>query len=115
MQDVAPIDFSEPSLYITAHADERVGTPRVVGLEEWRSRVAECCVVGRPDDRLGEVVVAFVQPADGAQLAADELLARCRSNLASYKVPSEICFVEAFPRSPLGKIARSQVQTMAQG
>ncbi len=79
------------------------------------SRVAECCVVGRPDDRLGEVVVAFVQPADGVELAADELLAQCRANLASYKVPSEFCFVEAFPRSPLGKIARSQVQTMAQG
>ena len=85
---------------------------RVLGAD---SRVAECCVVGRPDDRLGEVVVAFVQPADGVELAADELIARCQANLASYKVPSEICFVEAFPRSPLGKIARSQVQTMAQG
>ncbi|MDE0580726.1 MAG: AMP-binding protein [bacterium] len=85
---------------------------RVLGAD---SRVAECCVVGRPDDRLGEVVVAFVQPADGVELAADELLTRCRANLASYKVPSEVCFVEAFPRSPLGKIARSQVQTMAQG
>ena len=85
---------------------------RVLGADE---RVAECCVVGRPDDRLGEVVVAFVQLADGVELAADELIARCQANLASYKVPSEICFVEAFPRSPLGKIARSQVQTMAQG
>lgn len=83
---------------------------RVLGAD---SRVAECCVVGRPDDRLGEVVVAFVQPAAGVEVAADDLLARCRANLASYKVPSEICFVEAFPRSPLGKIARSQVQSMA--
>ena len=85
---------------------------RVLGAD---SRVAECCVVGRPDPRLGEVVVAFVQPAAGVELAVDDLLARCRANLAPYKVPDEVCFVEAFPRSPLGKIARSQVQTMAKG
>ena len=84
---------------------------RVLGAD---SRVAECCVVGRPDPRLGEIVVAFVQPADGAQATAEDLLALCRANLASYKVPDEVCFVEAFPRSPLGKIARSQVQTMAE-
>lgn len=85
---------------------------RVLGAD---SRVAECCVVGRPDDRLGEVVVAFVQPANGVEVAAEDLLGLCRANLAAFKVPSEICLVEAFPRSPLGKIARSQVQTMAEG
>ena len=85
---------------------------RVLGAD---SRVAECCVVGRPDNRLGEVVVAFVQPAAGVELAVDDLLALCRDNLAPYKIPSEICFVDAFPRSPLGKIARTQVQTMAKG
>ena len=85
---------------------------RVLGAE---SRVAECCVVGRPDDRLGEVVVAFVQPAIGVEVTAEDLIGLCRANLASFKVPSEICFVEAFPRSPLGKISRYQVQTMAEG
>ena len=85
---------------------------RVLGAD---SRVAECCVVGRPDDRLGEVVVAYVQPATGVEVSAGDLVALCRANLAPYKVPHEICFVESFPRSPLGKIARSQVQTMAKG
>lgn len=85
---------------------------RVLGAE---SRVAECCVVGRADDRLGEVVVAFVQPAIGVEVTAEDLIGLCRANLASFKVPSEIFFVEAFPRSPLGKIARSQVQAMAGG
>ena len=85
---------------------------RVLGAD---GRVAECCVVGRPDDRLGEAVVAFVQPATGVEVNTGDLLALCRANLAPYKVPSEICFVEAFPRSPLGKIARSQVETTARG
>ena len=84
---------------------------RVLGAD---SRVAECCVVGRPNDRLGEAIVAFVQPAPGIDVRIEDLMALCRANLAPYKVPDEVCFVEAFPRSPLGKIARAQVQTMAE-
>ncbi|MYH72749.1 MAG: long-chain fatty acid--CoA ligase [Acidimicrobiia bacterium] len=82
---------------------------RVLGAD---SRVAECCVVGRPDDRLGEAVVAFVQSAPGVAVGAEDLIALCQANLAPYKVPDEVCFVEAFPRSPLGKIARAQVQAI---
>ena len=84
---------------------------RVLGAD---SRVAECCVVGRPDHRLGEAVVAFVQPATGVDVGGEDLVALCRANLAPYKVPDEVCFVEAFPRSPLGKIARARVQAMAE-
>jgi len=78
------------------------------------SRVAECCVVGRPDDRLGEAVLAFVQPAPDVEVGVEDLMALCRANLAPYKVPDEVCFVEAFPRSPLGKIARAQVQAIVE-
>ncbi|MDE0238425.1 MAG: fatty acid--CoA ligase family protein, partial [bacterium] len=84
---------------------------RVLGAD---SRVAECCVVGRPDPRLGEKVVAFVQPAAGANVGVEDLLSLCRVNLAPYKVPDDVRFVEAFPRSPLGKIARAKVQAMAE-
>lgn len=84
---------------------------RVLGAD---SRVAECCVVGRPDDRLGEAIAAFVQPAPDVEVGVEDLMALCRANLAPYKVPDEVCFVEAFPRSPLGKIARAQVQAMAE-
>ena len=83
---------------------------RVLGTD---SRVAECCAVGRPDDRLGEVVVAFVQPANGVEVTAEDLFALCRANLAPYKVPDKVCFVAAFPRTPLGKIARSQIEFLA--
>ena len=83
---------------------------RVLGAD---SRVAECCVVGQPDDRLGEVVVAFVQLASGVEASTEDLLAVCRANLASFKVPDEIKLLTGFPRTPLGKIARSQVKSMA--
>ncbi len=84
---------------------------RVLGADP---RVAECCVVSRPDPRLGETVVAFVQPAAGANVGVEDLLSLCRANLAPYKIPDDVRFVEAFPRSPLGKIARAQVQAMAE-
>ena len=48
---------------------------RVLGADV---RVAECCVVGRADDRLGEVVVAYVQPAAGVDVGVEDLIALCR-------------------------------------
>ncbi len=68
--------------------------------------VEACAVVGRPDDRLGERVIAFVQPADGVEVDADGLRQLCAEHLARYKVPDEIRFVEAFERTPMGKIRK---------
>jgi long-chain acyl-CoA synthetase len=79
---------------------------RVLALD---ARVVDSCVVGRPDPRWGEVVVAVVQVADGAEVTEAELVALCRTQVAAYKVPAEICFTEALPRGPLGKIARGEV------
>ncbi len=75
-------------------------------------RVVACAVVGRPDPRLGERVVAFVQTAPGAKVAAEELLARCREELARYKVPEEIRFVDAMPRTPMGKIRKPELRRL---
>lgn len=69
--------------------------------------VAACAVVGRPDDRLGERVVAFVQPAEGATLDLEALRAHCAANLARYKVPEEFHVVEAFERNAMGKIVKA--------
>jgi acyl-CoA synthetase (AMP-forming)/AMP-acid ligase II len=74
------------------------------------ARVAACAVVGRPDERLGEVPVAFVQRADGGEGSDDALAAdlrrRCETELARYKVPVEFVFVDAFPRNAMGKIVK---------
>jgi len=70
-------------------------------------RVAACAVIGRPDDRLGERIVAFVELAPGASGDADGLLEHCRINLARYKVPESITFVERFDRTPMGKIRKT--------
>ncbi|HEU5301497.1 MAG TPA: AMP-binding protein [Acidimicrobiia bacterium] len=72
--------------------------------------VAACAVVGRPDDRLGERVVAFVQPADGTKLDIEALRAHCTANLARYKVPEEFHAVDSFERNAMGKIVKGRLR-----
>ena len=56
-------------------------------------------VVGKPDERYGEVAVAFVELLPGAQATADDLIAFCKGRLASFKVPREVRFVTEWPMS----------------
>lgn len=76
-------------------------------------RVAECALVARPDERLGERTVAFVELERGATVAPGELERHCGAHLAAYKVPDEIRVVDAMPRSPLGKVQRSTLSEWA--
>jgi long-chain acyl-CoA synthetase len=75
--------------------------------------VAAAAVVGRPDDRLGEEVVAFIalRPDRGATVA--ELTAYARENLAATKYPREIRIVEAIPLTSVGKVDRKRVRALA--
>jgi acyl-CoA synthetase (AMP-forming)/AMP-acid ligase II len=65
--------------------------------------VEDAVVVGVPDERWGERVVAVVQPASGAVPTLEDLQAHCRGLLAGYKVPRGLVLVERVERSPAGK------------
>ncbi|MEZ5245658.1 MAG: AMP-binding protein [Acidimicrobiales bacterium] len=69
--------------------------------------VAACAVIGVPDERLGERVVAFVELMDGAAVSEAELQSLCREQLARYKVPDAVTFVDGFERTPMGKIRKT--------
>lgn len=73
------------------------------------ARVVDCAVLGIEDDRLGERVVAAVQLVRGTAADEQQLLDSCRANLARYKVPDRIVFVDDFPRSPMGKILKREL------
>jgi fatty-acyl-CoA synthase len=75
--------------------------------------VEAAAVVGVPDDVWGERGVAFVVPVAGAALSADELLAHARRNLAAFKIPVHVEFVDALPRSTIEKLARSRLRERA--
>jgi acyl-coenzyme A synthetase/AMP-(fatty) acid ligase len=69
--------------------------------------VADAAVVGAPDDRLGEVPVAFVV---GTPVPDDELVAHCREHLVAYKIPVAFYWVDELPRNETGKLMRKQLQ-----
>jgi acyl-CoA synthetase (AMP-forming)/AMP-acid ligase II len=73
--------------------------------------VVECAVVGRPDDRWGEVPVAYVVVRDGMSPSADELIEHCRRQLAKFKVPKDISFIDALPRNPSGKVLKRELRS----
>ena len=68
--------------------------------------VSEAAVIGLPDTRWGERVVAVVVPAPGRTLDADELVRFCRTRLAGFKVPRQVVIGEALPRNPSGKVLK---------
>ena len=72
--------------------------------------VAEVAVVGEPDPRTGEAIVAFVVPEPGARPDADALLAHCTRSLARYKCPTRVQIVDALPRSFAGKVLRRELR-----
>ena len=70
--------------------------------------VSACAVIGEPDERLGERVVAFVELEPKARIVDEaSLLEHCRVNLARYKVPETVTFVSGFDRTPMGKIRKT--------
>lgn len=75
--------------------------------------IKQAHVVARPDDRLGEVAVAFVERVAGAAVRADDIIAHCRGQLASFKVPRDVVFVEEWPSTPTGKVQRFRLREMA--
>ncbi|MGH2867629.1 MAG: AMP-binding enzyme, partial [Solirubrobacteraceae bacterium] len=71
--------------------------------------VAEVAVVGVPDDEFGQRLRAYVVRAPGANPSEGELKDLVRANLARYKTPREIVFVDELPRNATGKILKRQL------
>ncbi len=72
--------------------------------------VQDCSVIGVPDDKWGEAVKAVVQPKPGAAVVADELIALVRDRLGGVKTPKSIDFVDELPRSPAGKVLKTELR-----
>ncbi|MCB8958760.1 MAG: long-chain fatty acid--CoA ligase [Ardenticatenales bacterium] len=72
-------------------------------------QVAECALIGKPDEKWGEIGLMLVVPA-GPEPDADALLAHCGERLARYKIPKEIQFVDSLPYSPYGKVEKVKLR-----
>ena len=72
--------------------------------------IVEAAVVGRPDDRWGEVPVAYVVVSSAATTTPEELIEHCRQQLARFKVPKHVELVDALPRNPSGKVLKRELR-----
>jgi acyl-CoA synthetase (AMP-forming)/AMP-acid ligase II len=82
---------------------EKVYPEEVEGALKSHPDVFDAVVVGVPDERWGERVVAVVQGRDGARPSLEELEAHTREHIAGFKVPRAVVIVDAVVRSPSGK------------
>ncbi len=71
--------------------------------------VLEVGVIGVPDDKTGEKVQAYIVASVPAP-TEEQIIAHCRANLAAYKIPHGIKFVDELPKSPIGKILRRELR-----
>ncbi len=77
--------------------------------------VNEAAVVGVPDEKYGEALFAVIVPAPGAALDAEEMIAHCRERIGGYKIPRRMAFVDAMPKSAMGKILKTELRRIYGG
>jgi acyl-CoA synthetase (AMP-forming)/AMP-acid ligase II len=76
--------------------------------------VGRVAVVGIPDERLGEVGMAFIVPAAGRTVREDAFMAWCRERMANYKAPRYVQVVEALPLNATGKVMKFELRRRGQ-
>ena len=74
--------------------------------------INEAAVIGVPDEYWGETVKAWVVPKSGATLTEEEVITFCTSQLAHYKRPQSIVFIDSLPKNAAGKVMKSYLGTL---
>jgi acyl-CoA synthetase (AMP-forming)/AMP-acid ligase II len=75
---------------------------------------AQVAVIGVPDERMGEVAMAFVVPAPGREVTPEGIISWCRENMANYKVPRRVEIVDELPVSATGKVTKYVLRERAE-
>src|SRR5690606_22503796 len=88
---------------------ESISPSEIEGVLAAHPAVADVAVVGVPDERWGEVGVAFIVTRPGVATDETELTAYCQQNLASYKVPKRVILRSSIPRSGANKVRRREL------
>jgi acyl-CoA synthetase (AMP-forming)/AMP-acid ligase II len=89
---------------------ENIASSEIERVLEEHPLVLEAAVVGQPDERWGEVPVAYVVVSPGVITTAEELIGHCHGQLARFKVPKFVVFIDALPRNPSGKVLKRDLR-----
>ena len=77
------------------------------------SRIADVQVIGVPDERYGEELMAWIILRPGASLSEDEVKAFCKGQIAHFKIPRYVKFVQSFPMTVTGKVQKFKMRDEA--
>jgi acyl-CoA synthetase (AMP-forming)/AMP-acid ligase II len=69
--------------------------------------VVEVAVIGVPDEKYGEALLAIFAMKPGAEITVDAMVEYCRDKLAGYKIPRKLELIDALPRNPSGKVLKT--------
>jgi acyl-CoA synthetase (AMP-forming)/AMP-acid ligase II len=89
---------------------ENVYSAEVEGVVATHPAVAQCAVIGVPNDQWGELVHAFIVRKPGMDVTQEEIVAHCKERIAGYKCPRQVSFIDAMPLSGAGKILKTRLR-----
>jgi fatty-acyl-CoA synthase len=119
--DVGHFD-EEGRLFVDGRDDEMIVSggenvfPREVeDLLASHEAIDEAAVIGVPDEQFGQRLKAFVVCGDGKQLSEDDVRSYVKSNLARFKVPRDVVFVDRLPRNATGKVLKRELAEREEG
>ena len=73
-------------------------------------KISEVAVIGVPDKKYGEEVMACIVPQSGANLTEEETISFCKDNMASYKIPRHVKFLDYIPKNIIGKVTKKELK-----
>ena len=94
---------------------ENVDPMETEGLLLEHPAVHQIAIVGLPDETMSEVAVAYIERAPGADLTSEDVIEFCRGQVASFKIPRHVVFVDDFPMTASGKIRKADLREEALG
>jgi acyl-CoA synthetase (AMP-forming)/AMP-acid ligase II len=110
MDEAGYLDITDRLKDMFINGGFNVYPAEVEGLLLAHPEIAQVAVVGVPDERLGEVGMAFVVPASGCSPDPDDLVAWARAEMANYKAPRRFAVVDALPTNASGKVLKFELR-----
>ena len=78
-------------------------------------QIAEVAIIGIPDEKWGEVGLAFIALKPNESLSDEDIINHCLKNLAKFKIPKSVEFIEALPRNATGKVLKRTLREQKLG